>query len=111
MWYNKVTFERQSNPPYNEWLHPDIVNEIYADWGQVPDDFVLPPKPKDKQTQLKELDNKYSSQFDKFKLSYIAIDITEKDATKKQTKKTNIETQYSQLKASYDAERDAILNG
>ena len=45
MWYNAKTGELQSNPPYDGYLDPEKVAELYPGWQQVAVDFVPPLTP------------------------------------------------------------------
>ena len=63
LWYNKITGELQSNPPYSGWLHQEKVVELYSDWQQVPDDFIPPAFQPSLEQQLSGLNAKFEPQF------------------------------------------------
>jgi hypothetical protein len=69
MWYNSVTNQLQSNPPWDGYLSPAMIVESYPEWTQVAVGFVPPVPAPTKSQQLTALTASYTPQLQALQLA------------------------------------------
>lgn len=105
MWYNNKTNELQKDKPYTGYLRQDLVAELYPNWIQVEDDFIIEETP----ASLEELKTKKRIELDALTGQKITGGFTMPIGDKIIKFDSDIETQITMQGIAVNAENEEFI--
>lgn len=107
LWYNNKTNELTTMAPWGErWVAAELIEAIYGDWEQVPEDFIPPAPVKTKAQLIAELNAEVESQFKENDVAYlVALRFNNSDLMQE------LQTEREALTSEYNARMEEISDG